>query len=327
MPRIPTSKQKKFYYRRAAWEKHSKWTLESLLHEAHEDNNTVGKRTFELSSGSVLRGANFKTKEDSGIFLHIASYVPNQPTSTIIKNPGLRKSKIDAEPAPEGKDYLGGDIFVLVKNDHVILCPSGVRETVAESYIINILNKCFDKKYSKNLTFETIAKVSKIKMIQEEGVKEIILGASLYDASIQEVNMKKPNITDLRRYLADQIEQIFAKDPELKEIKEKENLNIKISIKFDGKQAMKHTKELGFGDIGKSRLSNASKNLIQSVEDSENDGFVIVTGANNKISAEDILVSDTFRVKTLGKSLNYNDAWDRLEAYAKQLEKSGVFSQ
>lgn len=328
MPKIPTSKQKKFYYRRAAWKTEGKKTLESLLIEAHEENETVGKRTFKSSSGGELRGANFDIKKDCGIFLHIASYVPDQPTSTITKNPKLKKSKIDAELAPDGKDYLGGDIFVLVKNNHVILCPSGVRENIAESYITNILKKHFKKSISENLSFETVAKVSKVKMIQEEGVKEIILGASLYDASLQELNEKKPNIGDLRKYVADQIEKIFAQDPELKEIKEKENLNIQISIKFDGKEARKHTKEIGFGDSGKARLSSASKNLVKSAEeDGENEGFVIITGANNKISAEDILVSDTFRVKTLGKSIGHRDAWSKLENYAKQLEQSGVFSQ
>ncbi len=250
-----------------------------------------------------MRGANFQSESGQGLFLHVASYVPNQPTSTIAKNPRLKKSKIYAEPAPDGEDYLNGDIFVLIKNNHVILCPSGARESVAELYINNIIDKHFNKNISNNLSFEAVAKVSKIRMIQEEGVKEIILNASLYDASVQEINEKKPNVSDLRKYLADQIEQIFARDANLKEIKEKENLNIKISIKFDGNKARKHTKELGYGDIGKQRLLSASNQLINQSEIDGNNGFIIVTGLNNKISAEDILVSDSFRVKTLGKSL------------------------
>ena len=119
------------------------------------------------------------------------------------------------------------------------MCPSGARESVAELYINNIIDKHFNKNISNNLSFEAVAKVSKIRMIQEEGVKEIILNASLYDASVQEINEKKPNVSDLRKYLADQIEQIFARDANLKEIKEKENLNIKISIKSEERRVGK----------------------------------------------------------------------------------------
>jgi hypothetical protein len=69
-----------------------------------------------------------------------------------------------------------------------------------------------------------------------------------------------------------------------------------------------------------------SEKLLLESEDDEG-GFVIITGANNKISSGDIRVSDTFRVSTLGKSLSRADAWDKLEQYAVQLEQIGVFAK
>lgn len=79
-------------------------------------------------------------------------------------------------------------------------------------------------------------------MVATEGVKSIELGASLYDASISEMNVSKrkasqKKIDELLKKAAELFEDMFAKDPNLKEIKEQENLNIKISLNFDGREA------------------------------------------------------------------------------------------
>lgn len=325
MPKIPATRIKKFYYRRAAWgnvRKHA--TLEKLLRDAHQAQDTVGKRTFKLGSGGEIKCANYSDKDDGILLFQIAAYVPGQPTSTVAKSARAKASKIDAEAAPDGKDYLDGDVFILVKSNNVIVCPSGVRESVADTYFRKILNK--SGVGTETFSLEKIAKASKAKMIHDEGVKEIRLGASLYEASVDDFDADKPSVLSIRRYLAEQLERVFADDPELSEIKEKENLNIQITVRFDGKEARKHQKEKGFGSLGKERLMKASEKLLSESEDDEG-GFVIITGANNEISSGDIRVSDTFRVSTLGKSLSRADAWDKLEQYAVQLEQIGVFAK
>lgn len=323
MPKIPPTKSKKFYYRRVSGLQGDE-SLEERLREAHSQFTTVGQRTFDTTHGGQIKAANFVDKTNVGLLFHIAAYVPGQPTSTVSKSPRAKKSKVDAEPAPEGKDYLDGDVFVLVKEDHIILCPSGVRESAAEVYIRKILTKKGVE--TECLEMEKVAKVSKVKMIKEEGVKEIRLGASLYEASLMEVDESAPNILGIKRILADQIERLFAEDPDLDEIRERENLNIEIVIKFDGRNARKHQKDIGYGESGRNRLMKTSDKLLRE-SDAGEDGFVIVTNSNNEIRSEDIRVSDTFRVKTLGKSLSPSDAWARLEEYANQLEQSGVFAK
>ena len=217
MPKIPATKTKKFYYRRATWGNDCKHpTLEKLLRNSHEMYDTVGKRTFKIGSGSEIKCAHYSDDKPEHILLQVVGYVPGQPTSTVSKKPNSKNSKVEAEPAPDGKDYLDGDIFVLVRGNHIILCPSGVRESVADTYFRKILNK--SKNGTESLSLEKIAKTSKAKMIKEEGVKEIRLGASLYEASVEELTINKPSMHSVPKYLADQIKRIFAEDPELKEM-------------------------------------------------------------------------------------------------------------
>ncbi|HBP1408684.1 TPA: hypothetical protein L5T47_006433, partial [Pseudomonas aeruginosa] len=176
------TKKRPFYYRRAKWDEMNKEpSLEKILTICHEELSTVGDRTF-LSGEGEIRGADADPRPGEGLFLHIASYVPDEQTTTIEKSKRVKRSKLHAEAASAGRDFLSGDIFALVKDNHLILCPSGVRESVVHSYIYNVLKKC---KYSKMLAsfdLEKIAKASKLAMVATEGVKSIELGASLYDA-------------------------------------------------------------------------------------------------------------------------------------------------
>ncbi|QOR37144.1 hypothetical protein HNO52_00475 [Billgrantia diversa] len=111
------------------------------------------------------------------------------------------------------------------------------------------------------------------------------------------------------------------------ETAEKENLNIKVSIKFDGMEARRHLKEPKFGEVGRRRLERTAEQVISEFEKDDDNGFVIITGANNRITSEEIRVSDSFRVKTLGKSLSKESAWTKLKEYYERLNADGVFKQ
>lgn len=321
----PEFKNKKFYYRRAKWDNQNKGNLQRILEDAHKELDTVGKRTFEVGSGAEIRGANFKN--DNGLYLQIASYVPGEATSTIDKDKTARVSNVEAQNAPTGKDFLDGDVFVYINGNHVILCPSGAREKAVETYIWHVLRACGNKDIAKTFELDKVAKASKLKMIRDEGVKEVDLDTSLYEASLLHLDKTTPKVSGIKKVVADQLIAIFGKDKDLNDIKEKENLNLKISLRFDGMEARRHSKEPHFGETGRKRLEKTAEQVISEFEKDDENGFVIITGANNRITSEEIRVSDSFRVKTLGKSLSRESAWTRLKEYYDRLNADGVFKQ
>ncbi|WP_339897882.1 hypothetical protein [uncultured Gilvimarinus sp.] len=320
-------KNKKFYYRRAKWSAQEKITLEDILVDAHEQLGTVGKRSFSVGSGAEITGAAFKV--DNGLYLQIASYVPDESTSIIDKSKRSKQSTVSAQAAPDGKDYIDGDVFVYIKGNHVILCPSGIREQVAETYILNILRAVDKKDIAKTFELDKVAKTNKLRMIKEEGVKEIDLNTSLYEASLIHLNRNNPKVSSIKKAIADQVIAIFGKDKDLNEIKEKENVNVGVSLKYDGRAARSHQKDPEFGVSGKKRLERTAEQIISEFEsESENEnGFTIVTNAGNKITSDEIRVSDSFRVDVLGKSLSQSSAWKKLKEYHDRLAADGVFSK
>ncbi|MDD5272179.1 MAG: hypothetical protein PHU14_05620 [Methylovulum sp.] len=315
-----TTKKKKVYYRRAKWPDQSRETLENILKNVHAQLPTVGHRTFDTLSGE-LRGVKFKS-EDKGIFLHVASYTPDQPTSAIDKDRMVPSSMVTAEPAPIGKDFLDGDIFLLIRDNHVILCPSGVRETIANKYFYHVLKSQYQD-IAVNLVLDKVANVNKLKMIRIEGVKELRLAASLYDASVHRINAQAVK-SGLLYSIANDFKSIFSKDQVLRDISELENLNITLSLKFDGNEGRKKHAEPNFGAVGRERLIRTAEMILNENDD---DGFVIVTGENNTITAEEVRISDNLDIKSLGKSINCSDAWEKLVEYYDKLETDGNLSQ
>lgn len=329
------TKKRPFYYRRAKWDEQRKdKSLEELLITSHVTLKTVGARTFIAGEGEI-RGADFEARPGQGVFLHVASYVPDEQTTTIEKDTAATRTKLYAETASAGRNFLGGDIFVYVKDNHLILCPSGVRETVAFSYIYQVLQKCKHHRMLASFQLEKVAKASKLAMIASEGVKAIELNSSLYEASLDHVTAvakkkkdSKFKVEELLKKTAEFIEEMFAEDADLKEIKEKENLDIKLSLRFDGREARKKGKAADFGVLGKSRLKKTSEAIVAEFEKGAlEDGFIIVTGEGNTITPDEIRVSESFRVEVFGKSLNRDDAYLKLKGYYDKLKGSGVLSK
>ncbi len=344
MGKTPEVKTKRLFYRRANCstegftekDKEKEVTLEALLKTCHTHCKMTSLRTFKGLYGSEIQCPKYEDKNGDGLLLHIASYVPDQATSAIEKaSTTSENSSVSTVPAPEGKNFLDGDAFVLIKGNDVVLTLSGIRENVVTSYMSQILDKNDFKKAGLALEFRGIAKDDKVKMIQTQGVKAIELNASLYEASLMhlekqnEKSKRETKIFDLPGAVADTLKQVFAKDKTLKEITEQENVNIKLSISFDGNEARKkvHKKTVGFGSVGKSRLEKASELILQEANKDDVDGFTIITGDNNKIKSDEIVVSDTFRIKTLGKSLDHTDAFAKLQEYYTQLKDRGTLTK
>jgi hypothetical protein len=336
MAKITSEKAKRLFYRRASWTDQNKETLEKLLKISHDKFKSTFDRKFEGLYGNEIKCARYVIKKNVGLFFQIASSIPGRATSAIDKpSSATINSDITEINAPEGKDFLDGDVFLLVQGNNVILIQSGARENVALYYLAQMLKKNSYEKEAMSLSFEKIAKEDKVKMIHDQGVKSVELNSSLFEASLRHFEQKKDQekketkIFDVMGNIAKTLKQVFSEDPKLKEINELENVNIKLSISFDGKEAMKkeHKNQVGFGMLGRSRLEKTSKKILEEYLEENVDGFTIITQNNNRITSNEIVISDIYRIKTFGNSLVANDAFEKLENYLKQLDNQAILTR
>ncbi|KYL34523.1 hypothetical protein A2I96_15335 [Pseudoalteromonas tetraodonis] len=318
-------RNKKLYYRRAQWDGKVKRTLESLIAEAHKSFPTVGERTFIKSTGEVRCASD---KVDKGIYLHIAGYKPGESTSTIEVDRGLSESSVYTEIPPTGKDYLDGDIFAYVTGNHVLFCTSGLREGNLRYYLQKIIGRLGHIEIEQSFSLMKVANTDKIAMIQKEGVKEIKLNVSLYEASLVHANKKANEPSGICATVANELKAIFSNDPKLSQISELENLNVGLSLSFDGASARKNTKKADFGENGKLRLLKTAEALIRDCDpDLDEDEFVIITNKQNEIRASEINITSPVKIQKHGKSVSKIGAWENLRAYYNGLKELGSLSK
>ncbi|MBI9020431.1 MAG: hypothetical protein JEZ10_04155 [Verrucomicrobia bacterium] len=303
-------KERTFYYRRVNWLTPNSHDLQKYVDLAHNKLNTTALRTFPHNEGQ-LQGINYKHNSKHKLsLLHITYYVPKQPTSLVPDPASVPASETVEKNPPLAHSYMEGDVFVLIKNNDLILCSSGAREGAAKKYIIEILNRCgIDEVFE----LEQVANVDKVAMLKKEGVKRIKLGSSLFRATYDHMQ-RKTKKTELMGKLAEEIMSIFGGEvlDNLDDLKAYDNLRVKLEISFDDRK--KH------GELAAQSLISAGCSML----DSEDEGFSIETKQGNKLTAEDIKVSKKVELNEHGNSVSCEHAWEEMHHYYEELDDTNV---
>lgn len=309
------TKNRTLFYRRVVWYDEHPKDLESLLMSAHQILTTTEKRTFSHNDVEI-QGMKIKHDDKVGFFCHVASYIPGQQTSLIPAPSAVKENDPLPQSPPIKHNFMEGDIFFLVNGDHIVLCPSGVRETIAVTYISNILQNSVNEGMVPRYSIEPIADINKIKLLHQEGVKSIVMDSSLYDASLQYMERKTFKETLLAK-MAKEFLALFSadNDKELREIDKKENLTVRLEISYDSRKKG--------GAIGKKRIESAANKLIND----EDDGFSIITGTGKRITSDEVRLSEKEQIKIHGKSISRADAWGKLDEYLHSLKTMGMLEQ
>lgn len=302
-------KQRTLFYRRAHWSRRTDNPLESLLSTIHNRYRSTKSRTFDYHGGK-LQGLSWTEKHNVWLG-HVAYYLPGQ-TASLVEEPSNReRGKTSEYPPPEGTDYLEGDLLFLVSDNHVILCPSGIREASLNAYLTEIIRKHLGQPDFAGMMLEPIANINKVRTIQKSGVKSILLEATAYEASMLHSERKTIRKT-LMGNIAETLASLFEGDESLESIHEKENLAVRLEISFDQRRKG--------GEIGKERIGQVAQSIL---EEGESEGFTIITGDGHAITAEEIRLSKRVKIKAFGRTVDRDEAWDELLNYFYDLRSSG----
>lgn len=310
-------------YRRAHWSNHLDFprNLESYLIEALEECHSTTSRTFSYGDYHIqgIKTLTSEIRTKSGqlipvLLLQIVKYEPDSQANTVHRpSREIDSSDIETEDPPEEKDWIDGDVFILVCQNHVLTCASNVRDTSAAKFIASLLLSS-DNHLGNVIKFDKVGAADKIQLIQREGVKCIELGASLYETTLDWYQSEVKS-TILKK-LSDAIADCFADDKEMSEIAENENISAKVILNFDSRKKG--------GEIGLQRMEQLAENLIRDEEDS---GYVITTRENKRITLDEIQLKKNVQIQKHGKTVNRVDAWDAMKKYFIELDKDGLLME
>ncbi len=300
-------------YRRAVWSRReANQNLESHVRLIHQRLQSTQDRTFSYAEGEIS-GLTWVERQNV-ILVHVAQYVPRESTSLVpLPSTTDRSSNTIELPPPGNTNFLRGDIMFLVAGDHIVFCPSGAREAVVGAYLEAASEK-LGLSWASNCTLESVADISKLRLIRTEGVKRIRLDASLYEATLayedaQETTTVRQSVIG---HLGEAIRDYFSTDPRLSEIGEGENITVRVEISYDRRKKG--------GAVGERRMETMARKLINDDEE----GFQIITREDKVIQPNELKIRQVLPLIVFGNTVDREAAWVALTEFYRELRTSGA---
>jgi hypothetical protein len=205
---------------------------------------------------------------------------------------------------------MDGDLFLLISDDDVIVCSSGLHEHKFTEYCVDVFHRAGLPPRASLFHLAPVANVNIMDVIAQEGVKQVSLGTSVFAASVEHARRKSLKRT-LGAGVLDAFRAIFGQDPAFKDLDQQENLTAELVIKFDGRKKG--------GELGRERIERLAERLV--AESAE--GFKIKTGKDNTLAYDEVSLQKPVSVRAQGKTIQVDAAFSELVRYFIELKDAG----
>jgi hypothetical protein len=260
-----------------------------------------------------MQGINYD-KNESGFFLHIVVSTQGQEASLVPNTPTATQNELTTTQAPEGADFMNGDIMIFVKKDHLFYCLSHSHESYIERFLLSLFEagECGDR--GKFVSLEKVGNIDKLSYLKRVGIKKISLNAKIYNASYKNLERQNKNyVQKMMNNVWTNIKSGFVSDDF--SFNENDDIQAELSISPKGKVANENERQ--------DKLLSFSRTLL---EEEEEDHFSIITKNDGRIRSHELVLKEKKRLDTFGNSIYYKSAWNELEKYYLKLKDSNLIS-
>lgn len=127
--------------------------------------------------------------------MHIAADTPGEEASIVPKaKKETEELDVGTVAAPTDAEFLDGDAFLYVKDDHVCMCTTGLRDGAVRQFLYEFFDKANLGRYATRFDLMKVANVDKLKMLRTQGVKEIA-STLLRDRVLATPQRRQPPLT------------------------------------------------------------------------------------------------------------------------------------
>ena len=311
-------KQRTILYLRATWLNPEigltlQQALSRCLGTLKQSNDT------ELVIG--LGSAAVRHRKSSGHHdcIHIAAWTPEEQVSTVPHSlSGQTQADLAAVSPDTSWDYLDGDAFILVSDDHCLLMLSGLRQKFVEHYIQKLLlhshkNGANLPKDIDNFELVSIANRDVTRQIQREGVKAVNLNVGQFMETARLDVEERPQ-TILQQLSRSILNTLVTKDEDRERIRQAENVQAKLVISIDSRRKGLEPEDL-------------APIMQEVISESDDDDMEIVTGQGQRIKRGRLLLKKPAKVPVFAKTVHHQPAWDEMEIYMGELRTKGVLDE
>lgn len=290
--------------------------LESYVRFARGNVNTVAASEWRLVD-EVVRIQHYRDSE--GVLLHFVRYVPGESSDTLTPGAQQEEDNEEPHPAPEGMEYKDGDFFLLCRGHNLIGVSHGrsMNHSKIEQYLkyyiqLGTITEDTPEGVEYNFHISTALNIAKFQLMEKHGVSRIGFKASAYSASYD----SRREGSFVRRAIStigDSLKTRFERLDSVSEMEAMEDLVVEASIRLSGNTR-----------AGESAQSELMQIAQESVDDSN---IIIYTQKNEPISSSDIRLQTKESFDKHGKSVNYDEIWNKLKVYYNKLKAEHLLGQ
>lgn len=291
--------------------------LESLVSAARAIFGTVAASEIALGGGDIVRIQHYRSNS-TGVFLHLARYIPGERASTLLPKAGLPEDDEGAQSAPSGMEFKDGDSYLLINRHNVVFCSHGISVEKSRLYLSMLFDKAGIDKLKRSFELRPATNIDKIRLLHRHGVKSIELGTTAYNISLPQ---EKPDgwVNKVFSGVANELKALIAKDESSEELKLFEDLLVNVELRLDGNTRAAAVTQ-GF-------IEHVASSLLDDQEESVISQFTITTRNNDKITSAQTRLQENFNVAQENGSISHFGVWDGLGKYLEAITQGNLVEQ
>lgn len=301
-------------YRRAEWLAEVKGlTLEKCLREALTNQKTIDERTI-VAGNQQTRCAKHKPISAGGLYLHLTTETPGEAASVVPKvSPSADALDLKNMKPPTDGEWLDGDAFLYIRDDHVCMCSTAIRDSAVQNYLFELFKKAKLRKDSIRFQLMKAADITKLKMLHSQGVKELEIRGTLYQVTAN-YEKRKAHVSGglgaIGKFLKNHLKKPHDVTPD--------GLRVMLALKVD-KRFGKHF------TLGEKTIETLAADVVKN--NTADEDYVILTKTGQKISPKEIFMRSKVAIDSDGKTVNRDKAWRELSRFYEQLLAAGALEQ
>jgi hypothetical protein len=209
---MASQRQKTINYRRAEWFGSGTTAppLERCLRHSLGQLKTIPERTI-VRGGSHSKVAKQQDVPTGGLLLHLATETPGEAASVVPKaDSATTEIDLRTQSPPNDGEWLDGDAFIFIHDDHVCICATGISENAIATFVQYFFEKAKVPANYRDFVLAKAVDVTRLAMLQKQGVREIEIRGSLYKVSADYVR-RQAHVPGLLGGLAKEIKRQLGK--------------------------------------------------------------------------------------------------------------------
>lgn len=306
---------KTLHYFRAIFDGQA-YPLQQKLLSVHDQNTPLAEREIPLMTGDVIRLHRLRSNQHS-TFVHLSRHMPGEAALTIEANTQKVEDEEQQLNAPAGRAFVNGHCYMLINGHNIVFCSHGISLVRAQSYLSKYMQKFGVEKEDAIFDVNAAARIEKLDLIRQHGVKNIDLDAYAYNLALPE-HQRNGLWRKAVGKAWDEMKALAMPDDGDQEMRAMENLLVGVQLTLDGNTRA--------GLPSKNAISNVAMGLAEDADDGLHD-FRITTQSGETIKMSEIKLTTRKTIAREAQALDRDDCWAKLDEYFGNLRQQGLLEQ